>query len=62
VQSFNELSQKAKDKIKRLAFPRGAELWCAHCDRRNKKTPEEMEKYLSKWPRCCGIPAQVKPL
>lgn len=62
MQSFNELSEKAKEKVSKLAWPKGAVLTCPSCLRRAEKTAEEMNKYLKKWPKCCGIPAQVKPL
>lgn len=62
MQSFGALSEEARRKVRKLAWPNGAELWCPKCERRSVKTAEEMDKYLMKWPRCCGVPAQVKPL
>jgi len=64
MQSFSELSDKTKKKVGKLAWPKGAILYCGTCPRRSEKTPEQMEKFLSSWPKCpqCGTPAQVKPL
>lgn len=57
------LSAKALRNIKKLAFPNGAILSCAcgKCDYRKEKTAEEMEQYLTSWPRMHGFPANVKP-
>jgi hypothetical protein len=62
MQSFQQVSKDTRVKVRQLAWPNGAVLWCVKCPRRSEKTPDEMERYLKKWPRCCGIPAQVKPL
>lgn len=64
LESFAEISRKQKLTIGVLAWPNGARVFCGTCDRGADKTPEQMEQYLSKWPKCpnCGIPAQVKPL
>jgi len=64
MQSFADLSEKAKQQIRKLAWPEGAEISCKLCHRRSVKTAEQMDKYLSKWPKCpkCGIPASVRPL
>lgn len=45
----------------KFVFPNGAIMSCAVCGRENTKTPQEMEKYLKKWPRCCNVPANVRP-
>lgn len=57
------LSAKALRSIKNLAFPNGAILSCAcgKCDYRKEKTAEEMEQYLTSWPRMHGYPANVRP-
>lgn len=57
------LSIKALRNIKNLAFPNGAVLSCAcgQCGYSSEKTAEEMERYLTKWPRMHGYPANVKP-
>ena len=62
MQSFADLSEQAKQQVRKLAWPNGAEMWCAKCERRSIKTAEDMDAYLNKWPRCCNVPAQVKPL
>lgn len=56
------LSTKALQNIKKLAFPNGAVLSCSACGRQSEKTAQQMEKYLQKWPKCCGVFASVKPL
>jgi hypothetical protein len=56
------LSVKALKNIEKFAWPNGAVLSCSACLRRSEKTPEEMQRYMKKWPRCCGVPASVKPL
>lgn len=55
------LSMKALKNIEKLAFPAGAIMTCASCGRTAEKTSKQMEAYLQKWPRCCGLPANVKP-
>lgn len=61
-QSFAELSQKRKLTMRQLAWPNGAILICAcGCGYKSEKTPEEMEQYLTKWPRMHGFPANVRP-
>lgn len=62
--SFGEVSQKQKLTIRVLAWPNGAQIGCRRCEKYANKTPEQMERYLTKWPRCpkCGEYASVKPL
>jgi hypothetical protein len=55
-------SMKALQNIEKLAWPKGAILTCPICLRRSEKTPEQMKKYMNKWPRCCNVLAEVKPL
>lgn len=55
------LSAKALKNIERFAWPKGAILRCPVCLRESKKTAQEMQKYLRKWPRCCSVPADVRP-
>lgn len=55
------LSAKALANLEKFAWPKGAILTCPICLRRSEKTPEQMKKYLQKWPVCCGVPAEVKP-
>jgi len=56
------LSAKALKNIEKLAWPKGAVLSCPICFRTSTKTPEQMSKYALKWPKCCGLPAEVRPL
>lgn len=55
------LSAKALRNLEKYAWPKGAILSCGVCLRSAEKTPEEMQKYMKKWPRCCNVPANVKP-
>lgn len=55
------LSMKALKNIEKLAFPNGAILTCKACGRTSEKTAEQMKAYVQKWPRCCSIPADVRP-
>jgi len=61
-ESLGVLSEKWVEKVKTLAWPNGAILTCPVCFRRKAKTPEEMEQYLKRWPKCCGQPADVRPI
>lgn len=56
------LSMKALKNIEKLAFPKGATLYCAcGCGYEKDKTAEEMSGYLKSWPKMHGHPAGVKP-
>jgi hypothetical protein len=45
-----------------FCFPNGAILSCAcGCGYSKEKTAEEMEKYLTGWPKMHGFPANVRP-
>lgn len=47
-------------KLSEHIFKTGATLSCPKCGRSKDKTAEEMAAYMKKWPRCCGVPAEVK--
>lgn len=49
-------------KLSARIFENGATLSCAKCGRSKEKTADEMAEYLRKWPRCCGIPADVRAI
>jgi hypothetical protein len=56
-------SAKALENIEKLAWPKGAVLWCScGCGYRKEKTAQEMATYLKRWPKMHGLPASVKPL
>lgn len=55
------LSAKALKNLEKFAWPEGAILRCPACLRESEKTPKEMQKYMRKWPRCCGVLADVRP-
>lgn len=55
------LSAKALENLEKFAWPKGAVLSCPVCLRRSEKTAAQMQKYMKKWPRCCEVPADVKP-
>lgn len=66
MESLQSLVEKKEDDLavlKKLSgwiFNNGATLSCAKCGRTKEKTADEMAEYLRKWPRCCGLPANVK--
>lgn len=55
------LSTKALRNLEKFAWPKGCLMYCKLCGRESEKTPEQMQEYMKKWPRCCGVPADVKP-
>lgn len=56
------LSMKALKNIEKLAFPKGATLYCVcGCGYEKDKTAEEMSEYLKSWPKMHGYPAGVRP-
>ena len=56
------LSVKALKNIQKLAFPKGAILYCVcGCGYEKEKSAEEMSGYLKSWPKMHGHPAGVKP-
>lgn len=60
--SSASLSVKALKNIQKLAFPKGATLYCVcGCGYEKEKPPEEMSEYLKSWPKMHGHPAGVKP-
>lgn len=66
MQPIGSVLEEQKDELavlKKLSaaiFDRGAVLSCGACGRTKEKTAEEMAPYLNKWPRCCGVPANVR--
>jgi len=56
------LSAQALKNIEKLAWPRGCVLRCGVCLIEKRKTPEEMRKYLTRWPSHCGHSVDVRPL
>jgi len=56
------LSAKALKNIEKLAWPKGAILTCPVCFVKRTRTPEELTKYVDKWPTHCGVPVDVRPL
>jgi len=56
------LSAKALKNIEKLAWPKGARLTCSVCLLSKDRTPEEMQKYIDKWPRHCDRLVDVRPL
>lgn len=56
------LSMKALKNIQKLAFPKGAILYCVcGCGYEREKSAEEMSAYLKSWPKMHGHPAGVRP-
>lgn len=47
-------------KLSAHIFKYGAVLTCPKCGRSSDKTADEMVRYMRKWPRCCGTPADVR--
>lgn len=62
LESFASLSAKTVAQVKKLAWPNGAIMTCGVCLTSKQKTPEEMNRYLKRWPKCCNVPVSVKPL
>lgn len=56
------LSSKALKNIEKLAFPKGAVLFCVcGCEYEKEKSATEMTEYLKSWPKMHGFPAGVRP-
>lgn len=62
MDNLAQLGAKALKNIQKLAWPKGARVYCGLCLKEKTKTPEQMEVLLKKWPRCCGHPIEVRPL
>lgn len=60
LEKLFDVSEQATAFAATKAYPNGAIMTCAECGRTREKTHEEMMVYIEKWPRCCGLPAQVK--
>lgn len=61
-ESLSSVASKALKNIEKLAFPKGAILYCVcGCGYEKDKTAGEMAEYLKSWPKMHGHPAGVKP-